>query len=90
MSNQSRRTSMWSRPADDDILRFLREERAEYPAIIANRTGNHVPSVERRCRELAARGLIEAVSEEVVYRITRDGREYVERTAEAPANLDEP
>jgi predicted transcriptional regulator len=69
----------WSRPADSAILEFLVDQRAEYPAIVANRTGMHTPHVERRCEELAERGLIEAVSGEVVYRVTDAGRRAVEQ-----------
>lgn len=63
----------WSRPADPTILEFLAERDPEYPAIIANRIGMHAPYVETRCEELADRGLVEAVSGEVVYRLTERG-----------------
>lgn len=63
----------WSQPADRAILEFLADQRMEYPAIIANRTGIHTPKVEQRCEILANRGLIEAVSGEIVYRLTDDG-----------------
>lgn len=71
-------TARWMRPADEAILRFLSRERAEYPAIIANRTGMHTPYVERRCRALVDHGLIEPVSQEVVYRITARGRSHLD------------
>ncbi|WP_336036931.1 hypothetical protein [Halobacterium yunchengense] len=71
----------WSRPADTAILEFLADSDPEYPAIVANRIGMHAPYVETRCRELAARGLVEAVSGEVVYRLTERG----ERALEAGA-----
>ena len=64
----------WMRPVDLSILQFLADNRAEYPAIIANRVGGHTPDVERRCQALATQGYLEAVSGEVVYRITSDGR----------------
>jgi hypothetical protein len=69
----------WSRPADRVILSFLADQRAEYPAIVANRTGMHTPHVEQRCEELADRGLLEAVSGEVVYRVTEAGQRAVDR-----------
>jgi predicted transcriptional regulator len=64
----------WMYPGDEAILRFLRAERAEYPSIIANRVGMHVPYVEERLERLAERELAEPVSGEVVYRITEEGR----------------
>ena len=63
----------WSRPADRNILEFLDDTGAEYPAIVANRIGMHAPYVETRCAELTERGLLEAVSGEVVYRLTEAG-----------------
>lgn len=77
MSDTERTREPWMRPGDRAILRFLATEGAEYPAIVANRTGMHVPRVEERCEVLAERGLTEAVSDEVVYRITEDGLVHV-------------
>ena len=65
------------RPVDDSILQVLAHERTEYPSLIASRTGVHVPVIERRCSELVTNGLIEPVSEEVVYRLTDRGQQYV-------------
>jgi Mn-dependent DtxR family transcriptional regulator len=73
MNGASSRQPTWSRPADRDIIEFLDERGAEYPAIVANRIGRHAPYVETRCAELAERGLLEAVSGEVVYRLTDAG-----------------
>lgn len=73
MNGASSRQPTWSRPADRDIIEFLEERGAEYPAIIANRIGMHAPYVETRCAELSDRGLLEAVSGEVVYRLTETG-----------------
>ncbi|MFC3478941.1 hypothetical protein [Halobacterium litoreum] len=67
------RQPAWSRPADRAIVEFLADRNAEYPAIVANRIGMHAPYVERRCEVLAERGLLEAVSGEVVYRLTDTG-----------------
>ncbi|MCG1002673.1 MULTISPECIES: hypothetical protein [Halobacterium] len=63
----------WSRPADVAILTFLSGHSAEYPAIVANRIGMHTPYVEARFEALAERELVEAVSGEVVYRLTERG-----------------
>ncbi|WP_101296954.1 DUF2250 domain-containing protein [Halegenticoccus soli] len=60
-------------PADLRILRVLRSQRVEYPALIASQTGLHFPVVEQRCDYLEESGYIESVSEEVLYRITSRG-----------------
>lgn len=78
MSDAEHHPTSWIRPADRQILEFLSDTRADYPALVASRLGIHTPYVERRCEVLAEHGLIEAVSEEVVYRITARGMEYVE------------
>ena len=65
------------RPADEDILRQLREEQPEYLALVANRLGMHLGYVERRCAVLVENGLVEQVSEEVVYRTTELGERYL-------------
>jgi len=63
--------------ADHRILQYLADG-AEYPALIASHTGLHIPLVDRRCRRLEAIGLIEPVSNEVIYRLTERGRRVVE------------
>lgn len=68
----------WMRPVDDSILRVLARERTEYPSLIASRAGLHIPVVERRCSQLTVNGFVEPVSEEVVYRLTERGRQYVD------------
>jgi len=65
------------RPGDRAILRFLAAEGAEYPAIVANRIGMPASRVEERCAALAERGLAEAASGEVVYRVTDAGLKHV-------------
>jgi len=76
MSRTGESPAAWLRPADEAILDFLDGEGVEYPAIVAHRTGIHVPYVERRCAVLAERGLLERVSGEVVYRVTERGRRH--------------
>jgi DNA-binding PadR family transcriptional regulator len=68
----------WMHPVDEAILRYLAVERAEYPALIANRVGSHTGHVERRCAVLERREYVEAVSGEVVYRITDRGRNWLD------------
>ena len=67
----------WMRAADEDILRHLREERPDYLALVANRLGMHLGYVERRTEVLVEHGLVEQVSEEVVYRTTELGEQYL-------------
>ncbi|MFB6138099.1 MAG: helix-turn-helix domain-containing protein [Halobacteriaceae archaeon] len=73
MAGASERTVPGLRPADETILAALAASRAEYPAILAAETGLHVPYVRRRCDALAESGLVEQVSDEVVYRLTDAG-----------------
>lgn len=61
--------------SDERVLRYLAEAGADYPALIAGNTGLHAPHVERRVDVMVGAGLIEAVSEESVYRITDAGRD---------------
>jgi|GEM_PF-339149 len=63
----------WMQPGDEAILEFLLTNPPEYAPLIAGRIGMHHTNVERRCRVLADHGLLEAVSEEVVYRLTDRG-----------------
>ncbi len=60
--------------ADHRILQYLRGG-PEYPALLASHTGLHIPLVERRCKRLEAIGLLEPVSNEVIYRLTDRGRQ---------------
>lgn len=78
MSDAQQQPASWMRTADRQILEFLATRRTDYPALIASRLGIHTPYVERRCAVLAEQGMLEAVTEEVVYRITEDGRAYLE------------
>lgn len=82
MSDAEQHPSSWMRTADRQILEFLATHRADYPALVASRLGIHTPYVERRCTVLAEQGMIEAVSEEVVYRITDRGLQYLEARPE--------
>jgi hypothetical protein len=50
--------------ADAAILTTFRSAPVQYPALIASRSGLHIPYAERRCRVLANRGLLEQVSGE--------------------------
>lgn len=63
--------------ADRRILQYLSSTGADYPALIASNTGLHIPLVERRCEALKAAGLVELVSDEVLYRLTEYGRTVV-------------
>ncbi|WP_313694511.1 DUF2250 domain-containing protein [Halorarum halobium] len=58
---------------DRRVLAYLRESGADYPALVAGNTGAHIPLVERRIAVLEDLGLLEAVTDESVYRITPAG-----------------
>jgi hypothetical protein len=66
------------RDVDERVLTYLVAEGPEYPALVASGIGAHAPLVERRCEALACRGLVSAVTGEVVYRATAAGRERIE------------
>lgn len=75
-------TSKWHHPDDDRILRDLRDNGPDYVPLVAARLGMHVGYVERRVTTLVEEGLLEAVSDEVVYWVTDSGRRYL---ADGPA-----
>lgn len=62
-----------SHPADERILEFFEESPPEYVPIVANRLGIHVRYAERRVERLVDQGLLEPVSNEVVYTTTEAG-----------------
>jgi hypothetical protein len=61
-------------PVDVAVLGHLEETGVDYPTCIAHRHEIPVADIEQRCAALAERELVEAVSHEVVYRITDAGR----------------
>lgn len=70
--------------ADAAILTTFRIESVQYPALVASRSGLHIPYAEQRCQSLVTHGLLERDSDEVAYRLTADGRHYLARTASDP------
>lgn len=60
-------------PADERILEYLAEHPPDYAPIVATRLGMHLRYVERRITVLADRGLLRAVTAEVVYTTTTKG-----------------
>jgi DNA-binding IclR family transcriptional regulator len=75
----------WMHRADVAILDYLHAERLDYVPLVASHLGLHLSYAEARCETLAERGLVEPVSEEVVYRLTERGRALLEDTDEASA-----
>jgi len=59
---------------DERLLCYLAADGPDYPPLIASNTGLYVGNVERRVETLREAGLVEDVSDEVVYRITAEGR----------------
>lgn len=68
----------WLMDTDITILATFCTEPVQYPAMIASRSGLHIPYAERRCRVLAEYGLLERVNGEITYRLTTDGRRYLD------------
>jgi len=67
---------------DEAILEELRDQRLEYVALVANRRGLNLSYTRERCRVLDRRGLIERTTDEVTYRLTSKGENYLEGVAE--------
>jgi DNA-binding Lrp family transcriptional regulator len=71
-------TSKWMHPADERILRHLRDNPPEYAPLVATRLGLEAGYVERRVETLVEKGMLEAVSGEVVYKTTERGDRHLE------------
>ena len=63
--------------ADRAILDELLRAQPDYIPLVANRLGMHLSYVETRCDRLVEFGLIETVTNEVVYAITERGEAYL-------------
>lgn len=61
------------RPTDAVILQYLSEQGLDYPTVIAAERSFDADHARARAAVLERRGLVEAVSHEVVYRITARG-----------------
>ncbi len=80
----------WAHPADERILRHLRDNPPDYVPLIANRLGMHLGYVERRVETLVEHGLIEPISGEIIYGVTELGERYlVNENAAATAGGDD-
>lgn len=66
---------------DAAILATFRIDPVQYSALIASRSGLHIPSAKQRCLMLVTYGLLERDNNEVASRLTADGRHYLSRTA---------
>lgn len=75
----------WTHPADERILRHLRENPPDYVALVANRLGMHHGYVERRVETLVEHDMVEPVSAEAVYVVTDRGERYLAGEAGAVA-----
>ena len=65
------------RPVDIFILQDLFNEQPDYIPLVANRIGLHLAYVESRCDHLRERGLIQSVTDELVYTVTDRGEAYL-------------
>lgn len=79
----------WLRGADVAIMEYLDEEHPDYVPLIASHRGINLSYARRRVDRLEDAGLVEAVSAEVVYRITDDGRAQLEAHGESEAETPE-
>lgn len=59
--------------AGDDVLAVLARSGPEHGPVIAHELDVSAEQVRRRCRELAAAGAVERVTEEPLYRLTERG-----------------
>jgi DNA-binding Lrp family transcriptional regulator len=66
------------RPVDRRILQQLDEHGPEYVPLVATRLGLPLGYAERRFERLAEAGLLEPVTNEVVYHPTDEGRQYLQ------------
>jgi predicted transcriptional regulator len=64
----------WLRRADAAILQYF-DEKPDYVPLAASRLGLELDYAQRRCEKLAAEGVVEPVSHEVVYRTTELGEQ---------------
>lgn len=71
---------------DEAILRDLHTEGIAYIPLVASRCGLHVKYAEARVEVLETNRLLERVSQEPVYRITKLGERYLAGDV-APADL---
>lgn len=67
----------WTHSADARILQYLSENPPDYVPLIANRLGMHLGYVEQRVEVLVDHGLVEPVTDEVIYAVTDRGEEYL-------------
>lgn len=83
-------TPEWTHPADERILRHLKDNPPDYVPIIANRLGMHLGYVESRVDTLVEYGLLEPVTGEVIYAVTDRGERYLsEGNSAIPADSDD-
>lgn len=72
-------------PVDGGLLATLDARRTEYGPVLAYEFGLEHGAVERRCRRLVDRGLVDRVTEEPLYRLTLTGERFLERRAMGPS-----
>lgn len=80
----------WMHPADERILRYLRDHPPDYVPLIANRLGMHLGYVERRVSTLVDHGYLQPLTAEVIYGVTERGERYLaDESAFAAADSDD-
>lgn len=73
---------------DVSILEHLHEAEPDYAPLVASRLGVLPDFLDGRCEQLVQTGLVEPVSGEVVYRVTRRGERVLEAHRDATASDD--
>lgn len=77
------------RPVDLRILKQMDEHEPEYVPLVANRLGLPLGYAERRCERLIEEGLLEPVTNEVVYRPTEEAHRYLQAMESARSAADD-
>lgn len=69
----------WMEPNEGDVLATLSRTGPEYGPVLAYQLDMDGDAFETTCHQLASKGVIERVSEEPLYRLTRLGSRIVDR-----------
>lgn len=77
------------RPVDRRILQQLDQHGPEYVPLVATRLGLPLGYAERRFERLGEAGLLEPVTNEVVYHLTEEGQHHLQATDGAMTAADD-
>ena len=74
--------------SDHAVLEDILREQPDYIPLVANRLGMHLSYVETRCNRLVELGLLETVTNEVVYAVTERGEAFLAGEVDASDLVD--